>query len=461
MSKENLNDFYEMNRFNRKLRERVDAYEPELSDSLWDRIEHDLNHREGKSKRVLWLVYVLSGMLLLSSAGIFYLLKENKKLADASQVNPTAPDTEKPAMTLTIPEVEIRRDAGSAPESTTPASQGNPVSPESTNADYPALGGAPGNIPPATPSHETYENLIPNPSSPQENPSGISPEYTNPQPRLLEGSELLIPQEIILTEGEEAELPSGIRAKKIQPIATAGVQPASWPLKEVYRGRMGVNPRVMPYAGVSVEAGSSRQLLSNSDSLHRFGFEHPAWYSSKGLNFGVKFRNGFFVETGFHSSVTAVNNWWDTVFFKRYDTVPVLQATRNIVPGNHHNQSKQYWLDIPVQLGYQKYLSSRFSLTGRTGLTYSMINTYNGVEPDIFLRRFASAGTWNPKPFRNFWTWNLGAGIGYNLTRRLMLNLEANYRRGLTTMNNVNEINYPNRKLEAISGRLGITYSLY
>ncbi|MBI1222980.1 MAG: hypothetical protein GC180_10290 [Bacteroidetes bacterium] len=444
MSNESLNDFYNQNRFNKKLRERIDSFEPELSDSLWDRIEHDLVKKENRSKRAVWMVYVMGGLLLLSGLGIYHLANENQKLAEAIKNQEEVLQQE----IYTTPEVRVER--------------------EQFPDEIIAENGGASNTAPALSNTLT---IAPNVRSGRTEASTIG---MNPHP----SQQALISEELgeenagELLDAEDNEeanqalmpLAPNDKLESINTIASAPVSAftvrPTHPHAKFVQARKGKNivpGRVRPYVGLTSELGSNKQLVKGPYAA-RFNHEHPFMYNSKGLQFGVKFRNGLFVQSGLSSSVSGANLWYD---FKETfnDTVPGIAGPDSLVAGKTHVVNKQFWIDIPVQLGYIYSLNSNWALTGQAGITYSIINAYSGFEPNQGFSGMDQAGEARPHhPFKNYWSMSGSAGIAYQLGNNWMIDLQAQYRRGLQNFNGQSLPNHPNRTNEFLGGRLGIRY---
>lgn len=431
MNNENLNDFYNQNRFNKKLRDRIDSYEPELSDSLWDRIEHGLVKKESRSKRMVWMVYVMAGLLLISGAGLYYLASENKKLADAvrtkdlpGQNTRSGADNNAPAFEYQMPEVAI--DVTPTPQPSgiqeAPETSTHTLSYSFSGQEYGLL--LEGN--PLTP-YRAEENMV-------------MPDQVTP-----------------IIETKPVATGSNIGNRTVSPFSYSTKPTDARFLKEEISTKGGVYPKVQPYIGLTTELGSTRQKLEGSHA-YRFGYEHPLLYKSNGLKAGVLFRSGLYIETGLSFSNTGSNLWYDLERIDEPDTVPIPNPTNNLIAGNRHQVNEQRWMDIPIQIGYKYRMNSHWSLNTQAGLTYSLINSYSGKEPNEGFSALDQAGESVTQPFQNFWSMNMGLGVGYQFGRNWSLDIQGNYRRGLTEMNRENRPNHPDRTAEFMNAKVGITY---
>lgn len=442
MSNESLNDFYNQNRFNKKLRERIDSFEPELSDSLWDRIEHDLVKKENRGKRVVWMVYVMAGLLLLSGVGIYHLATENKKLADAVKEQGAVEDLP----LYTMPEVEVDPNA------------------EAISTD-PALGNTLQVQEPPVQVQASTENRMTTPGTYLNTP-GVEIVPVEVAEEAQNGREEVVSPDFAndLEAGKESNLTES-------PLSAMSLNGKPAPAFQVHadkpgtnflntrKGKSGIYPRVQPFIGLSSEVGSNRQLVDNPNA-YRFDYEHPFMFQSHGLEFGVLFRNGWFVQSGIRSTTTGTNIWYDVAQKIEKDSTPGKANSDSLVIGDKHTVNQQNWIEIPVQLGYVYRLNSKWAITGQAGLTYSIINRYSGVQPNPTFNAFDIAGAQQPQPFKNYWSITGGAGIAYQIGRNWMIDLQGQYRRGLQNFNSVQELNHPNRKNEMLSGKLGVRYIL-
>ncbi len=444
MNNENLNDFYNQNRFNKKLRERIDSYEPELSDSLWDRIEHGLVKKESRSKRMVWMVYVMAGLLLISGAGLYYLASENKKLADAvktkDQLAPKGLNQEAPAFEYTMPETTIEISPSPSVSTGNPGTGSHTPPPSGSGVDNPLVG------------DEGVSPILS--EAPQA--GTIEPGSMAAEPGTSSaGSEV--------SPGDQVNTPiaSSIKNQALPPFFYSKKPTDTRFLKEDVSTKGLIYPKVQPYIGVTSELGSTRQKVEGTHA-HRFGYEHPFLYRSAGLKAGVLLRSGLYFEAGLSFSNTGSNLWYDFEKIPDPDTIPVGKGTYNLVAGNKHAVNEQRWMDIPVQVGYKYLLSSRWSLNTQAGLTYSLINSYSGKEPNEAFGtldgELDNAGESVPQPFQNYWSMNVGLGFGYQFARNWSLDIQGNYRRGLTEMNRESRPNHPDRTAEFLNAKVGITY---
>lgn len=442
MNNENLNDFYNQNRFNKKLRERIDSYEPELSDSLWDRIEHGLVKKESRSKRMVWMVYVMAGLLLISGAGLYYLASENKKLADAvktkDQLAPKGSNQEAPAFEYTMPEttIEVSPSPSSSVSTENPGTGSQTPPPSGSGVDNPLVG------------DEGVSPILS--EAPQAAP--VEPGSMAAEPGTsstgAEGSPAGQVNTPIASSIDNQSLPPFFYSKK--PTDTRF-------LKEDISTKGLIYPKVQPYIGLTSELGSTRQKLEGTHA-YRFNHEHPLLYRSAGLKAGVLLRSGLYIESGLSFSNTGSNLWYDYIKLPPPDTFPGIDATDSLVAGSLHGINQQNWMDIPVQIGYKYRMNSHWALHSQFGITYSLINSYTGREPNEGFSKLDQAGESVSQPFQNYWSINAGLGVGYQFARNWSLDIQANYRRGLTLMNSASRPNHPDRIAEFLNAKVGISY---
>lgn len=437
MSNENLNDFYNQNRFNKKLRERIDAYEPELSDSLWDRIEHDLVQKESKGKRAIWMVYLLAGLLLVSGVGIYYLASENKKLADT--VKEISAEQESPVPFYSMPEttVEVERHVNSPAAPETPAETSNEL----------ALGAQ-----------------IPN-SAVQNPRSYVVPAQVAENPVIEETvvpiqTVQVSPAEGDIAEIEVAELPFAAQIESLTPAAFKYAPKTLFPvaLKESQKKSELIYPLVSSYFGLVAEMGSNRQVVSGSFA-GKFQIEHPGFFRALGFKTGVLVRNGWYIESGVNFTESQTNLWYDSIPVKKPGPVP--QGIDTIVVGNAaHIVNSQRWVEIPLRLGYLYPINSKLAINGNVGMTYSAINRSSGeqINPDFY--GFDDYSILKIQPFKSYWSFQSSLGLSYGIGRNWAIDVQANYRRGLQNMNALEGPNHPDRKAEILSGSFGLRYLL-
>lgn len=440
MNNENLNDFYNQNRFNKKLRERIDSYEPELSDSLWDRIEHGLVRKESRSKRMVWMVYVMAALLLISGAGLYYLASENKKLADAvrtkDQLVPKGLNQEAPAFEYDMPETTIE---------ITPAPTESMENPGTDIQSAPSTGGAVDN------PVAIYGERNP------ETPGIPEPGTSDPETIALGAGSFETLAGV--TPGSPANTPnaSQIDKRTLRPFFYNPKPADARFLKEEISTKGLIFPRIQPYIGLTSELGSTRQKLEGTHA-YRFNHEHPLLYRSAGLKAGVLLRSGLFIESGVSFSNSGSNLWYDFTPSTPPLHLPNPSPTDSLISGSRHAVNQQYWIDFPFQVGYSYRLNSHWALNAQTGMTYSMINSFSGLEPNEFFEGMNAAGRVVAQPFKNYWSMNMAFGIGYQIGKNWNIDLQGNYRKGITKMNTESRPNHPDRIAEFMSARIGISY---
>ncbi len=437
MSTENLKDFYESNQFNRKLRKRIDGFEPELSDSLWDRIEHDLNKKEHSSRKVLWLVYTLGGLLLISGAGIFYLLDQNKRLASGlrpsaqEQIVVATPDQPKSGSNGTITPVPEKAGSGSQ------------------NTELP------GRLSQST--TETFESA-------QTTTSPVVTDHTNENAITTTGNtpgremgQEVITEVSVVTEVADIE---SLSLKNLGQTEITVVPSAAGP-QAVKAKRYTAVPPVTFF--VSAQGGVSRTTpgMATNTMLSPLEKTTDAW--QKGLDAGILLKNKWMISSGVNLRQTAQRYAYKLerkIDLQNVTPGGAAERYDSIMGGDSLSyKNVQNWIEIPVMLGYKYALNGRWSLVGQVGLSYAMIRDYEGRTPNRYLRMFDETGASNPVPFRNHFNLVLNTGIAYQMNRNFALNVGADYRQALQSISNQKGPNYPERRPRALGGRVGITYT--
>lgn len=424
-----LKDFYNSDKMNRKLRERIDLFEPELPESLWDRIEHTLDKQANSRKRAGFLVYSLVAMLLVAVVGIGYLVSQNysrkQQLVDTTRLL-KGPNEE---ITIRLPET-----AGIA----------QPVLPAGSAFTE------------AIVSQNTLHNNNNNAVSPAVAPQPVqvnmnTPLFiTNYQPVFLEWqagtNTFRSPQFGFEAVGPVENDPAITYEKETAPIV------------KVVPGTTATGGKF--FMGISSGMSNGKSVLQAANAS-RFNFEHAAWNPQYQVQVGYTFRKYFYVSTGAYFTKTGENVRYG--LYEDYNVSPIPTPNPTVfVTGDKdslRHRNTQNWVEIPLEFGVIYPLGTRFSFTSRAGMTYAFQNGFSGKETNpAFTNGFDPAGTYNKKPFVNNFNASVQAGVGYNITPRWMLNLSGTYRRAVTSVTAKEAVNYPARYPQSFGGQFGITY---
>lgn len=462
MNKESLNEFYEADKFHKKLREKIDAHEPELSDSLWDRIEHDLNRKENSNKRVLWLVYVLSGLLLVSGGALFYLWGENQKLAsdDAGlvyeQSNPSTSNSPSTIDLSTVPSQVNPEQSGQTAGTISPStSNGVDVPPTQVRPNL-ALTPASNDHNGLTPAHtQTSTSVSTSSSNTVDKTNELAGAANNTsnenqeEPALADNAQVEVNPETELI-GEAA-----VQTKEISNLGKETKEPVKQ------------TPKVRPVLFASVYSGfnkiNQRALNGEQEMLKRF--ERELVTTEYGINLGVQFKNGLSLSSGIGSYVTGQEMKFNIRTFVVSSPTPGIQEYDSILSGNENTLiNKQYWIEVPVMIGYQ-YSIGKWSGNVQAGTGFNMINNFSGYSASPDWSGFDPDGTRNVQPYKNFISLKSNLGISYSLTPKLQVGAGATYRRALgsstrTPANPIAAEPYPERRPISWGGRFSLTYLL-
>ncbi|TNE78981.1 MAG: hypothetical protein EP332_12625 [Bacteroidetes bacterium] len=477
MNKESLNEFYEADRFHKALRDRIDAHEPELSDSLWDRIEHDLNKREGKNRRVLAWVYVLSGMLLLSSGALYYLWNENQKLAENATVAPAVerlkPELKdasvSPSNTLEHSAAETQTQIASAENLGEALGTNSTSNRERNNAkafqEY-------------TPNLEnwTYEKTavvsVPSAQGKEEtsaNETAKTGEETEPtiDPILAnlngENAQQGEEPEMIGAEGKLDQEPNSGSGEEGNPLAGQMDEKSKNPKEPVAKSEVKIRPQFFIGLQGGFNSISQTALSGNREWLALI--EKPMSFAEYGVNFGLKLNNGIYISSGVNSYSTGHAYTFDIVPTAPTPIPTPFPGADSIIAGDKYTLiNRQNWIEVPMIVGYQ-YSLGKWSLNGEAGLSANLINSYSGSVPTPSYNKFDPDGTQNASPYKNFLNVRAGFGFGYQIFEGLQVSAMANWRQALTYSTNAPaseqwKASYAHRKPQSLGGQIRLTYFL-
>ncbi len=455
MNKESLNEFYEADRFHKALRDRIDAHEPELSDSLWDRIEHDLNKQEGKNRRALAWVYILSALLLVSSGALYYLWNENQKLAEntslapvAESLNPELKDAETAPKQTTIESASSATQSGLALTEKTNAATRRSASASrggnGTQANQPYSYSSENGVPAGSENTKSAEGEVP----PAQSSDVRSTEAEVRNPANMEAGTLVAP--IVSAEGDESVAAEKQEVEKIK--SSENPKPKAELRPQFFIGLQGGLNRI-----------SQNPLSGNTAWLNII--EMPLNFTEYGMHFGVRLSNGITLSSGILSYSTGHVYSFDIVPTAPTPIPTPFPGSDSIIAGDKYTLvNRQNWIEVPVMVGYQ-YGLGKWSLQGEAGVSANFINSYSGSVPTPSYNRFEPDGTQNVNPYKNFVNVRAGLGFGYEIVKGFQISAMVNWRQALGYSTNAPanvawQSSYAHRKPQSLGAQLRLTYYL-
>lgn len=402
-------------RFNRKIKEKVDSYEPELSDSLWHLIADDLDAREQERKKKRSYAWVASlFMIALVGSGIAFFKNNTVSIVSKKQnqvenkqnlfsQNTTAPTAEPNLNTSTI------------------ANNNNQIINQNNNG-------------------KVIASSAVEPKKSVNYPKEIIPQETTPIPAIdhntINAKTELLTSSFKVNGQFQAEPAS---------ISNFSIPKTPIPVKNA--------------ALVSVFIGAEGELANNNlnwkgyyndnpvaEQDWRKGIESSTLTSSGKLFTGIEFKN-FILQSGlaFRNYQTQMSyDVKDLNETPQSNIIPGIYSiiTRNdtMVQGNKYTR-KNYIrvIEVPLELAYRIKLNNKFSVLLQTGVSYNFIRNYelNMSNKDL---SYCKVQNTDHQVLRNYFSANAGIMLAYSLGDRLSITAGFNHRFALnnTYKNGIN-----------------------
>lgn len=405
-----------------KLRKKIDTFEPEISGSLWDRIEHDLNRKDKKSA---WFIYsMLLGLLGISLFGGYYYWQyrqvsekliglnqnhQNQTKLESSQKTESVVDTMNKTVIMDSKVNSIQQDAI--------------LKKKLRNQSSFATANAVSIKNPASQSHD-----------------------------------VTLWSDITRLEIMKA---FEVKAKPFKNLAVSYEDTLEFkklPLRppNIMVTFIGSNPFELSFSS-GLGMNQSRVMGFYRDY---FLYENPsdAMHLSLQLRY---FRKQYF---GFSAGISKFTSG-SVLKYKMEEAISldtnILQGSKKIVAGDSVTlRNTQAWTEIPVNLICRYPLNKFLFIEGSVGLGIAFINSYAGYEPNPAFSAFEKAGTFGSSPFKTHINTSASLSIGYRVSSAWMLSLGCLYRQSLGSISNNFEPVHPNRFNRFVGANLGIVYRL-
>jgi hypothetical protein len=432
-----LNNYEENDGLRDKLRKRMDTHEPELSDSVWDRIHHEMDRREAnRKKRFLWwfssvaVVVLTSGIvsfLVLKNAGKSEVVAQNTKEIIFS--SPDNPNSE--IITLSQDDDETGGNSSGETENTSNTisnssfNNGNLVPPVPTPTNYSfEQGNTPNN------SVETEDNSVTKEPTEKLETKGeeIVPDATTELPKKEEATPKNDKEQAIALPVKEEKQDDNKKTKKAKAASNffskrwfVGV---NYSFNQTYRTATDINPK-----------------FYYPSTTQRNKYEKRGYSSSYGLEVGFYPTKNFFIKSGVGIFNMAENVSYDVKVRKDSSNragVPDNYGD-SIAPGNSINKRNTYnYVQIPFEIGYSRDISKRISLYFSGGVALNILQGYNYY---FYEAIFGSEITRSDKleyndMFKNYIMLSGGLGGQYRIGENWAATFGVNYRRAITSSAN-------------------------
>lgn len=450
----NINEYNENDGLKRKLRQRMDAYEPELSGSVWDRIQHEMDERDAnRKKRFLWWISSVA-MVVLAGSIIGFLV-----FGGESQNNQTAQNT--PAQTQV-----------NSGENNAPSTASAPISSENINSVTEAASTV------STPNSTNSSNS----SAVSTNPTTSAPNTHRPSTNNNGGGAITdgdntqqnnnsapVTPSTNSNDGEENQTHT---AKPIEGVNIIPAEEAEKPviigenLKEQEGGSKEDNveeskPTTSPVPTSTTESekkqrwfvglafGYNQTFRTVSDiqntiivypkASDRNKFEQKSYSPSYGFEFGFYPVKNFFIKSGVSMYQTSEQVRYD-IWKKKITAVAVYYGdpSDSVAVGSttHHKNTYNY-VQIPLEIGYSRQVYKRLGIMVSGGIAYNMLKNYSYYvyEPNYgnaFVPPTAAEASLYDNMYKSYYMLSGSIGMQYSIGKYWVANLGINYRKAIT-----------------------------
>lgn len=422
MSTEHLNEFFNHNEFNRKLREKIDGYEPSVSDSLWDRIEHGLDARHVRERKLIRLAWLMAALLLVSGGATLYLWRENQ------QLHVKAKQLDKQSAGLDILHYPSANDLTA-------------MGKEAKVLDVPPPMKEPLEVPVLTDEH-VGSNLT-------FNSRGTKRPYTatNVERRPESKEDVLAINNFAEKQTYRIEHKGNLIGSALYSNLPIQVMPQYLASKKT-RQLFELHTSIYYH-----QSGLGRQPGAHS-------FESGGLGRQVGLLYGSHLGKNWWLKSGiqFHETVQEVN--YKIVRVQVLSSIPTTNSYDSIVKGDSlHHQNRQQWLEVPIQLHYLHSFNSRWSYGLGGGIGVAIPLSASGKEANPAVHAFDPIGTSKERPFRTHLNLMANAGVWYRVNSSWRFGAQVGIRQSLTNLHAVVSTQYPQRRPLGFGGGISMIFT--
>ncbi len=455
----NINEYNENDGLKRKLRERMDAYEPELSGSVWDRIQHEMDERDAnRKKRFLWWLSSVAMVVLAGSILGFLVFggepqnnQTVQQTTEQTQVKGGVNNTPNNG-TVSGSETIITETAPINKEAYTGASNNNPVSSTSsiptkgTQKPTNNLGGGNtttsnsgggtsqhngGNATPTAPATNNGSNGTDaqKPTTTEPKKDALPPVEQGEQPSVI-GENLTSDAGDSVEKNED----TGEENKSVEPILTP--TPTSNEMKQRWFIGLsfGYNQTFRTVTDIQ------NTLLVYPQANDRNKFEQKSYSPTYGFEFGFYPVKNFFIKSGVSMYQTSEQVRYDIRKKEKLQQPSAYYGnpTDSIAIGGTTQHKNTYnYIQIPLEIGYSRQVYRGLGIMVSGGVAYNMLKNYSyyTYEPyygNAFVPPTAAEAKLYENMYKSYYMLSGSVGLQYSIGKYWMATLGVNYRRAIT-----------------------------
>lgn len=433
----NLNEYSEGEGLRNKLRQRIDNFEPELSDSLWDRIHHEMDQKETqRKKRFLWwfssvaVVVLASGIVtftMVNSGGLPQMVQQPSAVSTPAPAQSEVSGTQAPQVSTTPATAEITTTEPAITDTYTPTNGGSRNNGGSITPRYtaPKAVNSPAVVPAVTENTPATVNPAPveNQASPSTPENAQAPVVDDNSTTIEEPAATPVTETEEKTEEKETEKDKGNTTDK-----NTKAKYNKWFIGAVYG-----------YAKNYRTVTDIQPTFGWASAADRNKYEHSGIATTYGIQVGFMATKNVFIKSGvniytatevvkydIHRRDYLAGQQGDPIYGDKIDSVAVGTTTAH--------QNTYTYIQIPLEVGVMCDINKHWGFNVSAGAAYNFVNNYNYYlyEP-IFGNAFIPSSSSNTNYFQNYVMVSVNAGLHYNISKNWRALAGFNYRRAVTS----------------------------
>ena len=446
----NINEYNENDGLKRKLRQRMDAYEPELSGSVWDRIQHEMDERDAnRKKRFLWwlssvAIVVLAGSIIgfLVFGGEPQNNQTVQQIPAQTQVSDgvnNTPNNGTVSGSETLPAETEAAPMATVPNTSTPTTT-NAATPTQSTRRLTTNNNGGGTI--TDGDITSQNNSSSSPTTPADNNGGEAENQVNTV-KPIEGENIIPAEEgeqpIIIGEKLNEQEGGSDEDNKEESKPTAS--PASTLTNDTEKEQRW-------FVGLTFGYNQTFRTVSDIQNTtlvfpkanDRNKFEQKSYSPTYGFEFGFYPVKNFFIKSGVSIYQISEQVRYD-IHKKEKNQQPSAyygNPTDSLAIGNTtHNENTYNYVQIPLEIGYSRQVYKRLGIMVSGGIAYNMLKDYSYYvyEPyygNAFVPPTAAEYNLYSNMYKSYYMLSGSVGMQYSIGKYWVACLGVNYRKAIT-----------------------------
>lgn len=453
----NINEYNENDGLKRKLRQRMDAYEPELSGSVWDRIQHEMDERDAnRKKRFLWWLSSVA-MVVLAGSIIGFLVfggesQNSQTVQQATEQTQVSGDVNNTPNTGIASSSETLSTETETTTATVPNT--NTANPSDANATNNGIvttiqrpttnrNGA-GGATTLTNDGNTDNTQQNNGSSAPTTPSTNSDESSETQAttaKPIEGENIPPAKEgeqpIVIGENQNEQEGDDAKTDEKKPT----VSPAATLIENTEKQQrwfIGLTFGYNQTFRTVTDIQNTKLVLPKANDRNKF--EQKGYSPTYGFELGFYPVKNFFIKSGVSMYQTSEQVSYDIhKRSKSFGAVAIYGDLNDSVAVGSTTQHKNTYnyVQIPLEIGYSRQVYKRLGIMVSGGIAYNMLKDYSYYvyEPyygNAFVPPTAAEYNLYSNMYKSYYMLSGSVGMQYSIGKYWVATLGVNYRKAIT-----------------------------